>query len=82
MTLPFHLTRAPRTLSRRRGFLQSTLTTGAPLSCGRGAGGEGMAKRIIGLTPEECLAKAESMFREMDLQWDLAELEKVRTQLR
>ena len=34
--------------------------------------------KIIGLTPEECLSKAETMFREMDLQWDLAELEKVR----
>jgi hypothetical protein len=39
-------------------------------------------KRIIGLTPEECLAKAETMFREMDLQWDLAELEKVRQNVR
>jgi len=37
-----------------------------------------LAKKIIGLTPEECLSKAEAMFREMDLQWDLAELAKVR----
>lgn len=34
--------------------------------------------KFIGLTPEECLAKAETMFREMDLHWDLAELEKVK----
>jgi hypothetical protein len=36
------------------------------------------AEKRLGLSPEECLAKAEAMFREMDLQWDLAELEKVR----
>ncbi len=40
------------------------------------------AQKLIGLTPEECLAKAEAMFREMDLQWDLAELEKVRAQVK
>jgi len=49
-----------------------------PSPSGRGAGGEGLAKKIIGLTPEECLDRAETMFREMDLQWDLTELEKVR----
>jgi hypothetical protein len=37
-----------------------------------------LAEKIIGLTPEECLKKAEAMFREMDLQWDLEQLEKVR----
>ena len=35
-------------------------------------------KKHIGLTPEECLDRAELMFKEMDLQWDLAELAKVR----
>ncbi len=49
-----------------------------PLNKGEGAGGgRGIIKRL-GLSPEEYLAKAEAMFREMDLQWDLAELEKVR----
>jgi hypothetical protein len=36
------------------------------------------SKKIIGLTPAECLEKAETMFREMDLQWDIEELRKVR----
>ncbi|HPV43526.1 MAG TPA: hypothetical protein PKX40_20265 [Spirochaetota bacterium] len=31
-------------------------------------------KKIIGLTPEECLERARSMFREMDLQWDLEQM--------
>ena len=35
------------------------------------------ANKIIGLSPEECLAKAEAMFEEMALRWDLAELVKV-----
>jgi len=39
-------------------------------------------KKHIGLTPEECLNKAEAMFREMDLQWDLEQLEKVRAQVK
>ena len=37
-----------------------------------------LAHKILGLTPEECLDKAETMFREMDLQWDLEQLEKVK----
>ena len=37
-----------------------------------------VVKRIIGLTSEECLAKAEAMFREMNLEWDLEQLEKLR----
>lgn len=36
------------------------------------------AKKIIGLTPEECLEKARAMFEEMDLTWDLEELGKIR----
>ncbi|MBN2079419.1 MAG: hypothetical protein JW838_10670, partial [Spirochaetes bacterium] len=36
------------------------------------------AEKRLGLSPEECLDKAETMFREMGLEWDLAELEKVR----
>ncbi len=35
-------------------------------------------KKIIGLTPEECLEQAEKMFLEMELRWDLEELRKVR----
>jgi len=35
-------------------------------------------KKNIGLTPEECLAKAETMFRDMDLQWDLDQLRDLR----
>ncbi|MBP7736151.1 MAG: AAA family ATPase [Spirochaetes bacterium] len=34
-----------------------------------------LAKKIIGLTPEECLERARTMFQEMDLQWDLEQLE-------
>ncbi len=40
--------------------------------------GARQVKKIIGLTAEECLDKAEAMFREMDLQWDLEQLAKVR----
>ncbi len=39
------------------------------------------AEKRLGLSPEECLEKAEAMFREMDLQWDLAELAKVREKM-
>ncbi|TFH39030.1 MAG: hypothetical protein E4G96_09610 [Chrysiogenales bacterium] len=39
------------------------------------------ATKHIGITPEECLDRAEAMFREMGLEWDLAELEKVRLRL-
>ena len=66
------------------GGVKKNTSTQIPPSGDRGASVDmdRMIKKIIGLTPEECLAKAETMFREMDLQWDLAELEKVRTQLR
>ncbi len=37
-----------------------------------------MAQKLLGMSAEECLAKAEAMFSEMDLQWDLEHLEKVR----
>jgi len=36
-------------------------------------------KKFIGLTPEECLDKAEAMFRDMDLQWDLEQLRELRS---
>ena len=31
-----------------------------------------------GMSPEECLEKAREMFEEIDLQWDLEQLEKVK----
>lgn len=34
-----------------------------------------LAQKIIGLTREECLNKAETMFHEMNLQWDLEQLQ-------
>ena len=37
-----------------------------------------LLKKKTGMTPEECLNKAETMFKEMDLQWDLEQVEKVR----
>jgi len=33
---------------------------------------------LNGLTANDYLAKAEKLFREMDLQWDLEQLERVR----
>ena len=38
-------------------------------------------KQLDGLSGEDYLNKAEALFKEMDLQWDLTELEKVRQQL-
>ncbi|HOO70114.1 MAG TPA: AAA family ATPase [Spirochaetota bacterium] len=35
---------------------------------------------IIGLTPEQCLEKAEAMFRDMNLTWDLEQLRKIKPQ--
>jgi class 3 adenylate cyclase/tetratricopeptide (TPR) repeat protein len=34
-------------------------------------------KKKTGLTPGECLNKAESMFKEMDLQWDLEQIQRI-----
>ena len=35
-------------------------------------------KELNGISAEEYLEKAETMFEEMDLQWDLDELDKVK----
>ena len=35
-------------------------------------------RKLNGFTAQEYLAKAEKLFREMDLQWDLEQLERVR----
>ncbi len=65
----------------KRMFTGTSPTPTLPLNKGEGAGGgRGIVKRL-GLSPEECLEKAETMFREMDLQWDLAELAKVRSSM-
>jgi hypothetical protein len=62
-------------------LIDTSPTPALPLNKGEGAGGgRGIIKRL-GLSPEECLARAGTMFREMDLQWDLAELEKVREKM-
>jgi class 3 adenylate cyclase len=37
-----------------------------------------LMKKKTGLTPEECLNRAERMFKEMDLQWDLEQLEMIK----
>ncbi|MCU0847775.1 MAG: hypothetical protein MUD12_07790 [Spirochaetes bacterium] len=37
-----------------------------------------LTKKIIGLYAGECLDKAETMFKEMGLEWDLEQLEKIR----
>ena len=38
-------------------------------------------KELNGIGAPEYLSKAETLFREMDLQWDLEQLERVRTNL-
>ncbi len=35
-------------------------------------------KKIFGITLEECLDSAEAMFKEMNLEWDMEQSEKVR----
>jgi len=37
-----------------------------------------LLKNKIGLTPEDCLEKAEDMFRKMNLQWDLCQVKKIK----
>ncbi len=39
----------------------------------------GHDRRLGGASAEEYLSKAEAFFREMDLSWDLADLERIRT---
>jgi len=34
-------------------------------------------KELNGITAKECLEKARAMFEEMDLQWDLDELDRI-----
>ena len=38
-------------------------------------------KELNGITAKEYLDKAETLFKEMDLEWDLEQLERVRTEL-
>jgi hypothetical protein len=38
-------------------------------------------KELDGIKAEDCLEKARVMFEEMDLQWDLDELEKLKIQI-
>lgn len=40
-----------------------------------------LAKKLLGLTPEECLGKAEAMFLDMSLRWDMGQLKEVRDEI-